>query len=842
MPDLPSEQSSGIDEFYDQLEETVVEQARRLINNDLYTKAILSTLPLALVATDRSGQIRSTNKAAEDLLGLESRRKKIALPDCFPQDRLLQEKINLCLTSGEGVTLDSHNILSASGNQSVVNVYLQPLRDDEEDLCGLLIALEDQTYISFLQDSVQNYGSPLQPGEVVAESKAMKQLMARVAELAQQDEPVLLTGPLGCGKTFIARKIHEAEVSSASSPFFVIDCKSLNDKNPRDFLFGAGTTTETNQNKIHFRSVHDYGAIHLADGGCLVLKHVEALPLDAQQALFDYLVPSNKGFLVDIDARLMATSCADLAQLAEDGSFNTQLAELLLKGQLNLPSLQKRRKDILPLAKSFLQEAEQGAERYFSKSAENVLVSRTYSHNNVSELKEAVALAALVSDEAEILPEYIFTGPKEEETSFEFEISDIPFVHWAIQDRVLSCSRYLVLAFFSLTAIAAFLFPDSAVGQFANSLAWGIWWPSLIFIFLLLGRLWCTVCPLSKVAYLAKKVVSANRPPPEWLKNNAFLLLPVGFLLILWVEHFFHMTANPVATSLFLSSLIFLAAFCAMLFERETWCRYLCPLGNLGAIFSLPATLNVRSNPSVCATRCTTHECHKGSEDQLGCPVFHHPLYARDAHVCKLCFNCLKSCPHDSAKLHLRPPLIRIWRQGEVPSSLALFALTVFFVSPLLLGSQSIALLDSVQGFSVAILLVMVASLLTRKVLNNLMDNDPERHSVDMSRIALTFMVLGWGPLAAFQIANFPSVDSLVVVGSLGPVWSHLIPTGGLPLLKLTQACVLVFAALLSGIVLWGVRQRFRKDQTDMSATFWLALIGSSAAYLFVNLILVLVA
>jgi len=186
--------------------------------------------------------------------------------------------------------------------------------------------------------------------------------------------------------------------------------------------------------------------------------------------------------------------------------------------------------------------------------------------------------------------------------------------------------------------------------------------------------------------------------------------------------------------------------------------------------------------------------------------------------------------------------LIRIWRQGEVPSSLALFALTVFFVSPLLLGSQSIALLDSVQGFSVAILLVMVASLLTRKMLNNLMDNDPERHSVDMSRIALTFMVLGWGPLAAFQIANFPSVDSLVVVGSLGPVWSHLIPTGGLPLLKLTQACVLVFAALLSGIVLWGVRQRFRKDQTDMSATFWLALLGSSAAYFSVNLILVLVA
>jgi PAS domain S-box-containing protein len=840
MSDQLPEQNRLLDEFYEQLEETVVEQARRLINHDLYTKVILSTLPTALVATDHSGRIRSANRAAEDILGLGSRVKDTVLASCFPQDQLLQEKITRCLESGEGSTIASHSLLTAAGNQSVVNIYLRALRDDEAELCGLLIALEDQTYISFLQDSVQRYGSPLPPSSVVAESKAMKQLMNRVAELAKHDEAVLLAGEPGCGKTFIANRIHEAAGLSSSAPYFVIDCKRLTDKDPRDFLFGAGTTVEANQTEIHFRSVHDYGAIHLADGGTLVLQHVEALPPDAQQAIFDYLERDRSGFLIGIHARIMATSCADLAQLAEAGDFNRQLAELLLERRLYVPTLRERRKDILPLAKLFLQESEHGAQRHFGRTAENVLISRHYNHNNAGELKEAVALAALVSSDAEILPEYIFTGPKEEEAPFEFEISQIPLVHRALQDRVLGPVRYLVFVFFSLIAFSALLFPDSVVGQFANSLVWGIWWPALVITFLLFGRLWCTVCPLSRAAYLAKKMFSMSKPPPGWLKKYAFLLLPAGFLLILWIEHVFHMTVNPVATGLLLLSLMFLAALFAMLFERETWCRYLCPLGNLGAVYSLPATLNVRSNPSVCATLCTTHECHKGSETQLGCPVFHHPLYARDAHVCKLCFNCLKSCPHDSARLRLRPPLIRIWRQGEIAESLSVFALTVFFISPVLLATKTIDALAGVAEFSIATLLAISAALLCRKVLPNRLVSDPEQAPVAMSRMAFALMIVGWGPLTAFQIANFPSVDSLVIVGNLGPVWSHLVPGEGLSLLKLVQTVILLFAALLSAIALWGVRQRLRKDHADVSTVAWLGLLGLFAGYLFVNLTLTL--
>ena len=350
MSDQSSESDHSLDDFYDQLQDTVIEQARRLINNNLYTKAILSTLPIALVATDRSGYIRSINRAAEDLLGLGSLGENASLVTCFQQDQFLQEKITRCLEAGEASTLDSHSLLTASGNQNVVNIYLQPLRDDESELCGLLIALEDQTYISFLQDSVQRYSAPLQSGSVISESKPMQRLMTQVAELGQYDKPVLLLGEPGCGKTFIAGKIHEATGLPSSAPYLVIDCSTLTDKSPRDFLFGAEETDKIGQNEIHFRSVHDYGAIHLADGGSLVLQHVEALPLDAQQAVVDFLEQENSGFLSHVNVRIMATSCVDLNQLAVTGEFNSELAKLLMLGKLELPNLWKRRKDILPLA------------------------------------------------------------------------------------------------------------------------------------------------------------------------------------------------------------------------------------------------------------------------------------------------------------------------------------------------------------------------------------------------------------------------------------------------------------------------------------------------------------
>ena len=102
-------------------------------------------------------------------------------------------------------------------------------------------------------------------------------------------------------------------------------------------------------------------------------------------------------------------------------------------------------------------------------------------------------------------------------------------------------------------------------------------------MFLIVGRLWCTVCPLSVVGRISKRLASLDRPPPSWLESSWVWTATVGFLLIIWSERVFHMTSNPVASGLLLLTLLVLPALFGMIYQREVWCRHACPLGTLGA-------------------------------------------------------------------------------------------------------------------------------------------------------------------------------------------------------------------------------------------------------------------
>ena len=342
----------------------------------------------------------------------------------------------------------------------------------------------------------------------------------------------------------------------------------------------------------------------------------------------------------------------------------------------------------MPLARLFLAERAAHGARSLSRAAEHVLLSQRYAHRNAAELREAIEMAAVISDEPLIQAEHIFTGPKGEGTVQEIDLTRFGLVRRLTAPKVLGTLRAVVLASFAAIIAASLLRSAEPEGAFANALTWGLWEPSLFVVFLFVGRIWCTVCPLSTAGRLAARIKSFGFTPGAWLKNYSGWFIIAGFLLIIWSEHAFHMTENPRAAGFLLLALFAAAIASAVIWRRESWCRYLCPLGNLGAIYSLPAVLTVRSNPSVCATMCTTHECFKGSSTRPGCPVFHHPLYACEAHACKQCYECLRVCPHGSARLYLRLPFQSVWAQPEVGGALVPFALFLFFFAPAMLASQ----------------------------------------------------------------------------------------------------------------------------------------------------------
>jgi polyferredoxin len=278
----------------------------------------------------------------------------------------------------------------------------------------------------------------------------------------------------------------------------------------------------------------------------------------------------------------------------------------------------------------------------------------------------------------------------------------------------------------------------------------------------------------------------------------------------------------------------------SIFYQREAWCRYLCPLGNLAAVYSLPATVNVRANPSVCATYCTTHECHKGSETIAGCPVFHHPLYARDSHFCKLCFNCLKSCPHGSARLYLRMPLQSIWRQSDLSDALVPFSLFVFFISLFMLASRSATWTSTGAGFTMIVLMAVGLAAVFKTSLPGLLSKEADPDPALASRVSFALLILGWGPAMAFHLEHVPGLESLWLHAAPGSFMARHFPSGEVSLLLVLQVATIVFAWALAAIALWRIRIRFQEQGMKPPTGRWRILQLFCLIYLAAALALVL--
>jgi hypothetical protein len=506
-----------------------------------------------------------------------------------------------------------------------------------------------------------------------------------------------------------------------------------------------------------------------------------------------------------------------------------------------MPPLRKRKRDILSLAKCFVATGKLKSEDStpgFTKSAEHTLLSGQYQHSNVAELREAVELAVNFSEGGQIDAEHIFTGPKSQEYSIKYDLTKLNFIQWLIKKPSLWLLQGTLLMIFSTFIILCLTVGDTFVGRMANTMVWAVWWPGLLILFLFVGRVWCTVCPTAAAGRIARLVGSLKLNPPAWIKNNTGWVVALLFLIIIGAEHVFHMTTTPFATGILLICLMFCPIFFCLIFQRETWCRYLCPLGSLAASYSISSTVKVHANPNVCASQCSTHDCFKGSQTEPGCPVFHHPLYARDAHLCKLCFTCLRSCPHQSAKAYLHPPLQNLWRLDELSKTLVPFALFFFFLALVMLSTHKLLWVADTVGFTILAGGTMVLAFIFHYILAKLFDN--ARDHVLANRIAFSLIILAWGPFMAFHLNNVPELDAILIRASDNSILSSIFNAADISLLLILQVAVVIFASAYAAICFWRIRIHQRNNNGKSGFWAWKFVTALCVLYLFVTITLIL--
>ena len=340
------------------------------------------------------------------------------------------------------------------------------------------------------------------------------------------------------------------------------------------------------------------------------------------------------------------------------------LFELLSAHKLEIPPLSAHKKDIPSLMDHFVNKVSKirhTQTKKFSKEATNKLLKYDYP-GNVKELENVIERAITLSNEDSdiIREEDVFLGDAESiENQKCINLLKIPLVRilcespgfvFVIKTIVLVC--YIsILCFFIMQS-------NISIGErnITLILCWQVGLPLIFVSYLFAGRFSCGICPMSTISKFLNKRVNLKIPIPGFIKEYSAWILGTGFVSILFLEKYTHMSHSVNKTAYLVFSILFAAIMVDFIFEKYAWCRYICPLGGMGGLFSMSSIIEIRSNRNVCSTICTTHDCYKGSKNTPPCPMSLHLQFLSDNRNCKICLNCIKNCTHHATRLNLRIP------------------------------------------------------------------------------------------------------------------------------------------------------------------------------------------
>jgi ferredoxin len=105
-----------------------------------------------------------------------------------------------------------------------------------------------------------------------------------------------------------------------------------------------------------------------------------------------------------------------------------------------------------------------------------------------------------------------------------------------------------------------------------------------------------------------------------------------------------------------------LAVLFGVVFERRTFCRYVCPIGGMCGIYSMTSMVEVRARSKERCRTCTSKECVRGSRAAWECPWFEYPGAMDRNNYCTMCMECVRACPHGNIALRVRPFGQDLWR------------------------------------------------------------------------------------------------------------------------------------------------------------------------------------
>ena len=234
-------------------------------------------------------------------------------------------------------------------------------------------------------------------GNMVGESLRFQAVVRDIQMVAPTDATVLIQGETGTGKELVASAIHDLS-DRRKRPFVMVNCAAIPATLLESELFGheKGAFTGAIAQKI--------GRFEMAHQGTLFLDEIGEIPLELQPKLLRVLQEQEFERLGGnhthrVDVRIVAATNRNLKQMAEDGSFRSDLYYRLNVFPLSVPPLRERRQDIPLLIRFFAQKYARKMNRAIEEIPSSTLEALTNYHwpGNIRELQNLVERSVILS-------------------------------------------------------------------------------------------------------------------------------------------------------------------------------------------------------------------------------------------------------------------------------------------------------------------------------------------------------------------------------------------------------------------------------------------------------------
>ncbi len=556
--------------------------------------------------------------------------------------RIVQEQIEAALAERLRLSFQNHSSGSPacdiSTREEIRIVDMMPLNGDTAD--------------------IDEQGSK----ERIMRSQSAREIQNAIERFSSNDDPVLLTGESGTGRRLIAKQIH-LQGNQAQGPYIEIDVRDYSGDELSKKLFGV------RHDFFPFSQVKQTGVLEQFCRGTVVIRHFDQIPALVQDQIaraFQTLFFTREGGerQIAFEARLVFISDMSLEMIKERHLLTTSLEQFLDASSFHVAPLRFHKRDLPHLVEYYLHRfGREYGKRINAVAPETLGILMNYDWpGNLTELSTVIQRAVMLARDDELLSDHILLGLPKSEGKWEFNLLRIGWVRSLIESRLYPVLPSTVVGVVLLIAVATLFFgPAEPEKNLGITLSWVIGWPLLFFSFFFMARTWCSVCTLAMPGTLLQYLVKPTRSTPLFLKKYSGWIMVWLCITVLWVEIVWNAYDNPVLTGWIILAITIGSIVFSLFFKRRAWCRYLCPLGAVNAIFAMPSILEVRSNRHLCLNRCEDHACYTGDLEKEGCPMFRHPFMVDNNRDCIVCGRCIKNCNKHSVHLNVRLAPQELW-------------------------------------------------------------------------------------------------------------------------------------------------------------------------------------